>query len=66
MLDFIIFYSLVGFFLNTGIVLFNLYFPEEKGYVRLPEPFIWFVTIFSWPYTLYQMICSFGKERNDD
>lgn len=66
MLDFVIFYVFVGFVLNTGLSLYNLYRGQTQGYVLLPEPFIYFLTIFSWPKTLWDLIASFNRKDETD
>lgn len=66
MVDFILFYCFVGFVLNTALTLRAFYGGADKGYVILPEPFIYFITMFSWPKTLWDIIASFGKDEEDD
>jgi xanthine/uracil permease len=62
-LDFAKFYIGVGFVLNTALSLINFYRASKEGYIVLPHPMIYFLTIFSWPKTLYDLVVSFGKDN---
>lgn len=66
MLDFILFYIIVGFVYNTSLALFNFYRNMKEGYIVIPHPFVYFLTIFSWPKTLWDMIASLSKEHDED
>lgn len=66
MLDFILFYIIVGFVLNTSLALFNFYRNMGEGYIVIPHPFVYFLTIFSWPQTLWDVIAGFGKKDDED
>lgn len=61
-MDWILYYVVVGFVLNTGLALWNFYVASEGGYVILPHPFIYFLTMFAWPKTLWDIIV----QRNDN
>jgi hypothetical protein len=65
MLDFIIFYIGVGFVLNTALALFNFYRNVDSGYIVVPHPFVWFLTIFSWPKTLWDVIANLTNKDED-
>jgi hypothetical protein len=49
--------------LNTALSLINFYRASKEGYIVLPHPMIYFLTIFSWPKTLYDLVVSFGKDN---
>lgn len=68
MLDFYIYYILIGFHLNLIVSLFIFYRADmEGGYVALPHPVIFFITIFTWPYTLFGLISNlFSKDEDDE
>lgn len=66
-MEYIYFYVAIGFVLNLALSLLNFYRASGDGYVMLPHPMIFFLTIFSWPKTLWDLIASFGKdEENGD
>lgn len=64
-MDFVYFYLAIGLLLNVGLSLTNFYRASDRGYVVLPHPMIFFLTIFSWPKTLWDLIASFGKDEED-
>lgn len=64
-MDFVYFYLAIGLLLNVVLSLINFYRASEAGYVILPHPMIFFLTIFSWPKTLWDLIASYGKDVDD-
>lgn len=64
MLDFILFYIAVGFVINLAQSLFLFYKGGEDGYIILPHPMIFFLTIFSWPITLWELVKTFGRKES--
>jgi hypothetical protein len=64
MTDFILFYIGIGFVLNLAFALFYFYRGSDEGYTVLPHPTIFFLTIFSWPKTLWDLIAQItSKEK---
>lgn len=66
MIDFILFYIAIGLFFNVGVALYTYYSNVGKGYIVVPHPFIWFLTIFSWPKSLWDLIDGLGKKEEDE
>ncbi len=64
-MDFVYFYVAIGFVLNTAIALWNYYAGRARGYIVIMDPFLYFLTIFSWPKTLFDLIAQFGKKDDD-
>lgn len=56
MLDFIIFYFLVGLVINVGITGWLWYVVNKSGYTLRTNWFNWCLIIFIWPIVLYQFI----------
>lgn len=65
MLDIIVYYLFIGLIFNVALALHSFYRANDEGYVIVPHAMIFFLTIFSWPYTLWGMIASFGKESDN-
>jgi len=62
MLEFITYYIVIGFVLNLALALFYFYRGTDEGYMVLPHPTIFFLTIFSWPKTLWDIITGFTRK----
>lgn len=65
-MDYILYYVFIGFILNTGLALWNFYNASEEGYIILPHPFVYFLTIFAWPKTLWDLVASFNSRDDRD
>lgn len=64
MVDFILYYVGIGFVFNLALALFYFYRGTDEGYMVLPHPTIFFLTIFSWPKTLWDIISNLtSKEK---
>lgn len=65
MLEFVQFYIVIGFLINLISGLWIFYRGKDDGYFLVPEPMIFFLTIFSWPKTLWDMIANTGKDDDN-
>lgn len=66
MIEYIIYYVAIGFVLNTFLALMVFYKNEKEGYVAIPHMPIYFLTIFSWPITLWHLIGDFNQKDDKD
>ena len=65
-MDYFLYYVFIGFVLNTGLALFNFYSGQSRGYIIIPHPFIYFLTIFAWPKVLWDLIAQLTSKDDDD
>jgi hypothetical protein len=65
-MDYYLYYLVIGFHLNVILSLLNFHRGIGEGYIVLPHPMIFFLTIFTWPKTLWDVIANFGKDDEDD
>lgn len=66
MIEIVLYYIGIGFLMNLVPALFVFYKGQEKGYVMIPHPMIFFMTIFSWPLTLWNYIERFTGKKKDE
>jgi len=65
-MEIVLYYLGIGFLMNLVPALLLFYKGMGRGYVMLPHPMIFFLTVFSWPMTLWMYIERFTKGNKND